>query len=297
MATEKMDRVSRAKPCPVCGHSDWCLVAPDGTAAICPRTEEGAIKKCGDAGYLHILEDRHNGHNRHGTGAKWRHTLTIALGQDGRARDFEELSARCQSQLTGERLHTLAHSLGLSTGSLQRLQVGWDGSAYAFPMSDAAGKVIGIRRRFPNGGKASVKGSKTGLFIPTGLAGNGPLLLCEGPTDTAAALDLGFDAIGRPNCNSLVEMTVRAARGRGEIVVVADNDVAGRAGANRLAGVLARRCPRVRVVYPPAGIKDLRQWRNAGLATEVLREMISTAPAIELTPEFCRATPAKGVRL
>jgi hypothetical protein len=295
MASEKMVRVTRSRPCPICGHDDWCLVAADGSVAICPRTKEGSLRKCGDAGYLHILEDRHNGHDRHKNGAKWRHTLTIAQGQDGRTQDFGRLSAHYQSQLTSERLHTLARSLGLSAGSLQRLRLGWDGSAYTLPMSDAFGKITGIRRRFPNGGKASVKGSKTGLFIPIDLAGSGLLLLCEGPTDTAAALDLGFDALGRPNCNSVVKMTVAPAKGQTEIVIVADNDTAGRTGAEKLAGTLALCCPCVKIVVPPDGIKDLRQWFNAGLTSEALREIISATPIVGVKVSFSRTGEAKGV--
>jgi hypothetical protein len=295
MVIEKMERVTRSNPCPICGHGDWCLVATDGSAAICPRIKEGAVKKCGDAGYLHILEDGHNGHDRHKHGAKWRHTLTVALGQGCQAQDFEELSARCQSQLAGERLQALACTLSVSTGSLQRLRVGWDGRAFTFPMSDDRGKVIGIRRRFPNGGKASVKGSKTGLFIPIDLTGSGPLLLCEGPTDAAAALDLGLDAIGRPNCNSVVKMTAVAAKGRTEIVVVADNDSVGRTGAEKLAGTLALGCPCVKIVVPPDGVKDLRQWFNAGLTSAVLRETVSAAPTVGVKVRFSCVCAHKGV--
>jgi len=296
MASEKMERVTRDKPCPVCGKPDWCLAAPDGSAAICARVKEGAFKKCGDAGYLHILTDRHNGHNRHRCGAKWRHTLTVAHEQSGRTPDLGQLSARYQSQLMSERLHALACSLGVSVKSLQRLGVGWDGSGYTFPMSDASGKVIGIRRRFPNGGKASVKGSRTGLFVPLDLAGSGPLLLCEGPTDTTAALDLAFDAIGRPNCNSVIKMTVEAAKDRTEIVIVSDNDPAGRTGAEKLAGTLALHCPSVKIVMPPSGVKDLRQWFNVGLTSEALREIIAGTPTIRLTVEFSRTDSAKGGR-
>lgn len=52
---DKMCRVSRQNPCPICGKPDWCLVAPDGSAAICQRVTEGAVKKCGEAGWLHVL--------------------------------------------------------------------------------------------------------------------------------------------------------------------------------------------------------------------------------------------------
>jgi len=76
-------------------------------------------------------------------------------------------------------------------------------------MSNDFGKIIGIRRRLPNGRKISLTSSKTGLFIPADLSPEGLLLICEGPTDTAAALDLGFAAIGRPNCNSCVDRNDR----------------------------------------------------------------------------------------
>jgi hypothetical protein len=296
MNSGRMRRVSRTESCPICGKPDWCLIAPDGSAAICQRVEDGAVKKCGDAGYLHILEDRHNGHDRHRCGARWRHTLTIAPGRDGQTRDFDQMCSQYQSQLTDAGLHALATSLGVSAGSLQRLRTGWDGRAYTFPMSNDFGKAIGIRRRFPNGGKVSVKGGKTGLFIPTDLTGVGSLLICEGPTDTSAALTLGFDAVGRPNCNSLVEMTVRAVRGRDELVVVADNDAVGQMGAERLASVLALCCPSVRVVHPPAGVKDLRQWLSAGLTSEALREIIAETCPIRMNVSFALVETGKGAR-
>jgi len=290
-----MHRVTRAKPCPVCGKPDWCLVAADGSAAICQRVQDGSVKKCGDAGYLHILEDRHNRHNGHKQSAKRRHIWTVAHGQESPSLNFEQMAVAYQSELAPKRLRALARSLGVSTGSLQRLKVGWDGSAYTFPMSDGSGRVIGVRRRFPSGRKASVTGSKTGLFVPVDLAASGPLLICEGPTDTAAALDLGFAALGRPNCNSLIEMTVRAVRGRDEIVVVADNDSAGRTGAEKLARTLALHCPCVKIVVPPDGVKDLRQWFNAGLTSETLREIIAGTTALRLTVAFSRVSTGKEV--
>ena len=48
-------RVSNARPCPVCHKPDWCLVAADGSAAICARVLEGSVKRCGEAGWLHRL--------------------------------------------------------------------------------------------------------------------------------------------------------------------------------------------------------------------------------------------------
>ena len=118
-----------------------------------------------------------------------------------------------------------------------------------------------------------MRGSKSGLFVPVDLNDGERLLICEGPTDTAAALELGLDAIGRPSCNGAIEMTARAARGRSELIVVADNDDVGIRGAMKLADTLALHC-RVKIVVAPSGIKDLRSWLCKGLSSEQLEAII-----------------------
>ncbi len=279
---ESLQRVSRKTPCPVCGKPDWCLAAQDGSAAICARIDEGSIKCCGDAGWLHILrKDRHRPQ-------RWRpYTRRISTSDDkAKPKGFEGLARQYQGQLTVERLEELSTLLGVTVESLKQLGIGFDGQAYTFPMSDFQGRIIGVRRRFPNGHKISKTGSKTGLFVPAGLLPEGILLICEGPTDTAAALDLGFNAIGRPNCNCKIKMTVKAARSRTEIVIISDNDKAGKAGAAKLANALALHYPSVRIIYPPDGIKDLRQWLQTGLTGERLGQIIENTKAIQIRISF-----------
>lgn len=276
----KMRRVSRRKPCPICGRPDWCLVAEDGSAAICPRTPDDAVKEIPGSGWLHILRKGRHGRTRQ------RGFSTRIRTCGGRSKDFGPLAKQYQEQLTAGKLNTLAFSLGVSTQSLKRLRIGSDDGAHTFPMSDSQGQVIGIRRRLPSGGKLSVIGSKNGLFIPTGLKDDGPLLIVEGESDLAAALDLGFDAFGRPNCNSKIEMTAKAAKGRSEIVIIGDADAPGRAGAQKLADALALHYPIVKITYPPEGMKDLRQWFRAGLSREVLQQLIQRAKPIEVRINF-----------
>lgn len=280
MLQNKMMRVSKNRLCPVCSKPDWCLVAEDKSAAICARIEPGSVKKCGDAGWLHILSERD-------TKRKQYSSRGVAISNDfGKNKDFGPLTKQFQERLTAEKLNSLSGSLGLSKESLQRLGIGWDGQAYTFPMSNDFGKIIGIRLRFPDGRKASVRGSKTGLFVPSDLPSNGLLLVCEGATDTAATLDLGFAAIGRPNCNSKIEMTAQAAKGRTEIVVIGDSDEAGKGGAKKLANTLTLCCPRVKVIYPPEEIKDLRQWLRAGLSKEILQQLIQKTEPINIRISF-----------
>ena len=44
-------RVRCDRPCPICKQCDWCLLAVDGSVAICAWTE--SAKRCGEAGWLH----------------------------------------------------------------------------------------------------------------------------------------------------------------------------------------------------------------------------------------------------
>ena len=99
MNTTKGDwrRVSKAKPCPVCGKPDWCLVTGpqgDSTAAICARVE--SPKRCGEAGWLHVLRDDGP------AWPPWRRTIRKAVRMMTEAKsngiDFDRLAAEWQPQ-------------------------------------------------------------------------------------------------------------------------------------------------------------------------------------------------------
>jgi hypothetical protein len=210
--------------------------------------------------------------------------------------DFDKLAADCAAAVRPEALDKLAVALGVSVESLRRLRVGWSAKhrAWAFPMSNATGMVTGIRLRLPGGKKLSVRGGKEGLFIPEGLPTESPhpsplpkgegtsvsspslstnhypptttLLIAEGPTDTAALLDLGFDAVGRPSCMGGVKLLIDFVQHKKptNIVIVADADAPGQRGAESLATVLLAYSQSVRIIAPPSGVKDAREWRRSG---------------------------------
>src|SRR5262249_28605929 len=52
-------RVTRAHPCPICGHGDWCRISADGALAGCMRTSEGSFRswegRDGSIVHLHRL--------------------------------------------------------------------------------------------------------------------------------------------------------------------------------------------------------------------------------------------------
>lgn len=267
-------RVTRSSPCPICDHPDWCLVSRDHppSCAVCQRVE--SRHRWRDAGWLHRLRPDDSWRPR-------RHIRTIAIRPSDNAPDLGALATRYVSDVPPVLLDAFAERLGVTTGSLRRLRIGWAGRAWSFPMIDprCGDRVCGIRLRPPDGTKYAVKGGKEGLFVPTGLKGDGPLLIAEGATDTAALLDLGFDAIGRPSCSGGVRHVLHFVKVRApaRVVIVADQDAPGQVGAAALARTLAAHHRDVRVITPPA--KDARAWLRLGATRADLAALIeSVAP-------------------
>src|SRR5262245_13732908 len=55
MSGNRWKRVSKVRPCPICKKPDWCLIAADESAAICPRIR--SHRQIGEAGWLHRLQE------------------------------------------------------------------------------------------------------------------------------------------------------------------------------------------------------------------------------------------------
>jgi hypothetical protein len=198
--------------------------------------------------------------------------------------DLEAPARRYEMALDDARLGAFAESLGLSTGSLRRLRVGWaeDHTAWSFPMLDAHGVVRGIRLRTPSGHKFAVAGGHDGLFMPRdlALAPGGQLLVAEGATDCGAVLDLSFHAIGRPSCSGGTRAVTELVQARrpGRVVIAADADGPGERGADALASRLVLYAPVVQVIRPPDGIKDMRAWKQARATRDDIERAIQVAP-------------------
>lgn len=274
MNDHQFRRVDRDEPCLVCGHTTWCLRATDDSASLCPRICEGAVGRLGDAGWLHL--------HRKGRGRRVAPRRRVVLSRPTTpGPGLAGLALEFSGAVDPGRLSWLAAGLGVSRGSLVRLGVGWceASKAWSFPMTDSRGRLLGFRLRTEAGRKFAVRGGHEGLFIPDGPAGGGPLLVCEGPTDTAAVLDLAFDAVGRPNCSGgrglLADLV--AARKPAWVVIVADGDGPGISGGHALAASLCLRHPGVKVIGPPHGIKDIRAWKRAGASRQDLLDAIGLA--------------------
>ncbi|HMN41845.1 MAG TPA: hypothetical protein PKE29_13450 [Phycisphaerales bacterium] len=197
------------------------------------------------------------------------------------AQDWPELADAFARAMPDDRLGELSVILGVSREALTRLNVGWAdepaleaiikrrvrGPAWVFPMRSGGGEIIGLCARGRDGSKWTLTGGRLGLFGPADLASMpDPVIVPEGASDTAAALSVGWTAVGRPSNRCGVEHLVESLRGR-RVVILGENDEKpdgkwpGREGAVVVANALARAW-QVRVPWrlPPAPHKDLRAW-------------------------------------
>ena len=146
-------------------------------------------------------------------------------------------------------------------------------------MVNSLGKVVGIRLRHDNSSKSTVKGSRAGLFVPTDIGGGEYLLICEGPTDAAAMLSVGFDTIGRPSCLgqvSMVRQLLLKFNPIPNVIICADRDGAGLDGARRLATGLLAITQNVRIIRPPKH-NDVREWVASGATESIVKCVIEKA--------------------
>ena len=150
-------------------------------------------------------------------------------------------------------------------------------------MSDRHHREVGIRLRDQSGRKWAVPGSRNALLW-SGDFIRDPLIVAEGPSDAAAALALGFDAIGRasakPGRAADLELA-EVVRGRG-VAVLADRDQSGVEGAEVAVHHLMRTAAEVRVLTPPAPHKDLRQALGVGLTRPQLLRLIEAADPVRV---------------
>lgn len=212
-----------------------------------------------------------NGEWRMAPGSALRHAPSALRHSPAPLFNAGELLQRWFSETLPEARAAFAQSLGLSVLSLSAVGAVWAKpyAAWAFPMSDGRGRVVGIRLRNESG-KFAVKGSKQGIF-ETNAPVQTILYVCEGPTDTAAANQLGLFAVGRANCccGGLEVREYARRAGVTHIVLVADNDKPGLDGARKVACLL--NLPFV-IYVPPS--KDLRKFVCLGGTREMVENAV-----------------------
>ena len=252
-------RVSREKLCPICRKPDWCTIS--GDAACCMRIKSD--RRMSNGGWLHRLDwdlfhDAVMRPSKPPVPKAYLPSLSIGT-------TWVQF-ARTTSENDLWRLSTL---LSLTSDSLWAMGAcwAWPHEAWGFPMFDDMEQFAGIRLRSEDGDKWSLRGGRQGIFIPDAEVPE-HVVICEGPTDAAAALSVDIYALGRPSCTGGVK-EIRSFCRRHEVqkmTVCADRDGPGQAGAELFCQEIG--LP-VRLATLPA--KDLREWISRG-ATKGLIE-------------------------
>ena len=200
-------KFTKQNPCPACQRWDWTCRMGD-KLFICMRASSNRPAK--DGGWYHSIGDKPKPY------------LPVRKSAP-RLIDADKIIAKSEKH----ELEALAIELGVSLDSLNALEVGWNSEhqAWAVPMRDGANKIIGIHLRKDDGSKLAIKGSQNGLFIAQKDLVGIPFIV-EGMSNTAALLDMGFWACGRPSCNTGGEQlkSLLKAIGAFRAVLVSDND-------------------------------------------------------------------------
>lgn len=272
-------RVSRSKPCAICGKGDYCTRS--GGLVLCMRVESQKPSGCKLGGWLHSVSD-----------GRQEITHTTVPKEKPRI-DWTLLAQKmfAAPNAAGERYY-LSKTLVVKEAALVELGVGsgWDDYRSlpysSWPERDAQGVVVGIVRRYRDGAKKMIRWSSHGLYYADGFLRmtNGPVFMPEGGSDTAAMLSLGLNVIGRPSnlggVDQLAELAATIHK-RNRLVVMAERDEKPRGehpscpkycrgclrcwpgliGAKETAKRLEERLKR-KVFWTLPEAKDVRAWLN-----------------------------------
>jgi len=233
-------RTTSDSPCPVCGRVKYCMVNNNGSAVLC--TKEPSERQIGEAGWLHVLDPKRN------------------IGYE--ISEMEKKHLRYHANLIEGIDEVVADLLEVTADSVRRLEVGfWPfGHLWTFPERNERGRITNILKRTNSGRKFMEKGGQRGLIYEYPLPKTDkPFIVVEGGTDTAAAMDMGYVGVGRPSANSGGKILAAMLKGR-DVIVVGENDEAGRRGMEEIAKLLSESCRSVQKVLPPGKFKDLREW-------------------------------------
>lgn len=269
-------RVCRSIPCAICGKPDWCAQTADGQLALCMRSDgAGSLRPGKSGGFIFRLRDSDLERP-----AAARLFLRPVVNWNIPVADRVASTRDCD-------LQPHADQLGVSLASLRKLSAFVSPrhpGALAIPMFDRWGRACGIRFRYPDGRKLSARGGREGMLMADAFPTHGTLFVTEGPTDTAAALTLGLEVVGRASCSGSVTLATEVVRDRGpeRVVVVADRDLPGERGAAALASKLRLVLADTRIITPPQPHKDLRAWLVAGATRDDVLAAAGAATPLEL---------------
>ena len=163
----------------------------------------------------------------------------------------------------------LAKQLNISIKSLDEWQIGFDGCSFTIPMFredledyDREKGLCGVQRRFPDGTKRCVTGSRLGYMYPYYfIFSDGYIFICEGFSDGISVYDLGLNVISRPHCRHTEGIECYfddVLEGIDTVIIIPDSDTVGYDGAIQLQSILENDYDCIIFSFDKA--KDIREY-------------------------------------
>lgn len=281
-------------------------------AVCCPfehHTSSGlAYKETNPSAHVNLSEGLFHckvcgtGYNEHAFIKKIYNTKYASAVKLARAFNNDETKEMWDREVTINQAHIdLAHSFNITDEVISELSLGsMRQQGIEFPVF-MYGKLLDIRRYDPTSSVKvkSRRGAMNGLVIPYDIWVQQPkeriTLVCAGEKDMAVARSQGFNAITITGGEKALPICLSDFFGR-HVVIVYDNDDAGKEGAVKLAIELQPYAASVRVVtkfHEVCAInkEDITDYFNKyGKTKEDLIQCIESTPEFTIPPDYYNKT-------
>jgi putative DNA primase/helicase len=128
------------------------------------------------------------------------------------------------------------------------------------------------------------------------MASEFPILVVEGMSDVAAAMDMGLVAIGRPSASAGLKLLKNAPLAGRKIIVVGERDAgAGEVGMEATFRVLKTISTDVRKVMPPVDIKDFRKWKLTGITRDQFLQYVDASAEFMMKGDVLESDVASSI--
>ncbi len=175
----------------------------------------------------------------------------------------------------------LANHFGLRFETQEKFQIGYGEyhsiKNWFIPMFDSKGNICGLQQHYWKDDKhikKCVKYSKHGIFKPNiKFDRSKPLFICEGFSDTAVMIEMGFQAIGRYNAlHKLDKDTLKQIKKFSKVYIVADNDDVGIEGASYIKSSIIGLGGHTEIIFPRSWNTDFTTPQYKDIREQYLQE-------------------------
>lgn len=278
--SDRWPKATKESPCPRCGKTNRCLIAPDSMAGVCWRSGSKEVWQA-------------NGENvSAASNGNYYDYMDNRAGKNGKpAKPDQYPTPRPTYQVRS--FVNASDAIAAATPKYQGENGSWLTAEFAnlweYPETAEYPMVV-ARYNLPDGSKQfrpvhrAANGWRIGdppgllpLYKSDLLPETGQIFLLEGEKCCDLARDLDLSAVASAHGSNAAEKTDWAPLAGREVVVIRDNDTAGEVYAKQVSSILGKLSCRTKIInlpgVPPGG--DIEQFdQSVGGSTEATREAI-----------------------